>query len=282
MKRKLINFVLLVLIILFPSVALAFNSASHLYIAERVFPDNNYKIDLHYGSISPDLALYVLEQHKWPTSFTDTHYDYIILMPYAWSQAQEAFSKGWGTHNEVCGADYYAHIEYPQASGKNGYVIDKALILSKLTNLDPEFAHYAIEVAVDLLLKHDDPSLAEKLLRANKLRSRQDINLLAAVLVWKERRTDFKTLTLTEWIFRNLVDQYASALVLPSPIDRYTLAVLGSWLAKEIYGIDVSVNEVLFLIETAMELCKNDYKVVIDDIIEIIENSILSLKCNPH
>lgn len=256
--------------------AYAFNSATHIYIAERVFPDCNEKIDLYYGSIAPDLALYA-NQQKWPTAFYDTHYDYIDLSHYSWSSIQKAFAKGWLTHNEhneYRGADYYAHIEYPP--GNTGYVIEKANILFEQTGLDLEFGHFAIEVAIDLLLKNDDPKIAEKLLRANLLRSWQDRHLLARILVWnwKERRTDWVTLAATELTFRNLLCRYAVALALPYPYDRGALAELGSQLAQEFYGIEVSPKIVLYLLESAIHLCKDDYKMVIDDAIEGIKNNL--------
>jgi len=190
-----------------------FNSATHIYIAERVFPNWFNKIDLFYGSIAPDLALYVANPEKWPTAFGDTHYNYIDLRRYAWSSAQRAFAVGWLTHNEIWGADFYAHGLFPDY---NGYVNQKAKELKKIAkekleiDLDTEFAHFAIEVAIDLLLKwNDDSKLGEKLLEANLLRSWEDRNLLVRVLVWKERRTDWITLALRELTFRNLVGRYA-------------------------------------------------------------------------
>ncbi len=236
----------------------AFSSATHIYIAEQVFQDCRRKIDLHYGSIEPDLALYLEQPEKWPTAFTDTHYDYIDLNPNAWSLAQKAFDKGWRTHNEYWGADYYAHIEYPPGSGM-GYVIGKAEILSEQTGLEHEFAHFAIEVAIDLLLKNDDPNLGEKLLKASLLRSRENRRLLVKVFVWGER-TDWVTLASAEWTFRYLVARYAIAFFLPSPIDKQVLALLGAQLALEIYGIEVSPDELLMILESAISLCQNDYK----------------------
>jgi hypothetical protein len=246
-----------------PFTAHAFNSGTHLYIAEQVFQNYTPKIDLYYGSIALDLSLYVAKPEKWPTSFWDTHHDYIDLRPYALGFTQKAFALGWLTHNEVWGADYYAHIEYPIGNGE-GYVIQKAEILSSQIGLDPEFAHYVIEVAIDLLLKNNnDHKLGEKLLLANLFRSWEDRNLLAKVLVFKEKKTDWLTLATTELTFRNLINQYAMALVLPSPYDKKALAELGVQLALEMYGIEVTKEEVLYILEAAIDLCKYDYKDVI-------------------
>lgn len=272
---KFIAILVFIILILGPSSAYAFNSVAHLYIAEQVFQDYTQKNDLFYGSIAPDLSLYVAKPEKWPTSFEDTHYNFIDLRSYAWGFTQTAFASGWLTHNEVWGADYYAHIEYPPGNDK-GYVIEKAATLSTQTGLNPEFAHYVIEVAIDLLLKNnDDQKLGEKLLLSNLLRSWEDRNLLVKVLVWKGKRTDWLTLATAELTFRNLVNRYAMALVLPSPYDKKALAELGAKLALEMYGIEASKEELLNILETAITLCEDDYKEVINFAIEQIQNRLL-------
>ncbi|MGQ9571347.1 MAG: hypothetical protein ACUVUQ_11035 [Thermodesulfovibrionales bacterium] len=130
---KLVIFLAVIMLIFGPSLAHAFNPAAHLYIAEKVFQNQN--INLQYGSIAPDMVLYA-DPEKWPTAFLDSHYEYIDLRPYIWSLTQKAFALGWLIHNEAWGADYYAHIEYPPGSG-TGYVIEKANILSEEVGLDP-------------------------------------------------------------------------------------------------------------------------------------------------
>jgi len=267
-------FLMVMTLILGPTFVHSFNSATHIYIADQVFPNCIDKINLYYGSIAPDLALYVANQSKWSTAFGDTHYDYKDLRPYAWSSIQKAFAKGWLTHNEEWGADHYAHIGYPINSGTNGigYVIEKAQSLSDQTGLDPEFAHFVIEVAIDLLLKNDDPKLGEKLLSATLLRSWQDRNLLANVLVWQARVTDWVTLASAELTFRNLVGRYAMAFALPIPYDKYALANLGVQLAEEMYGITVTEEQLLSILEIALNLC-NDYKGIIDAAIEEINQN---------
>lgn len=276
--KNLCNFItilMFIILILGPLSAHAFNSAAHLYIAEQVFQECTPQIDLFYGSIAPDLSLYVAKSEKWPTSFEDTHYNFIDLRSDALGFTQKAFAWGWLTHNEVWGADYYAHIEYPPGNDK-GYVIEKAATLSTQTGLDPEFAHYVIEVAIDLLLKkNDDQKLGEKLLLANLLRSWEDRNLLVRILVWKEKRTDWLTLATAELTFHNLLNRYAMALVLPSPYDNNFLAALGAKLALEMYGIEVSKEELLNILETAITLCEGDYEEAINFAIAQIQNRLL-------
>ncbi len=50
----------------------AFNSATHIYIADHVFPFAFDKVNLFYGAIAPDLSLYVYPPENWVSSFEDT------------------------------------------------------------------------------------------------------------------------------------------------------------------------------------------------------------------
>ena len=280
MKRgiKLAILMMGMILTLAPTFVCAFNPGTHLYIAEQVFKDCSPKINLYYGSIAPDLSLYVANPGDWPTAFDNTHHAYLDLGPYAFGSTQKAFSKGWLTHNEEWGADYYAHIDYPPRFGGYGYVIGKAEALSESTCLDPEFAHYAVEVAIDLLLKRNDPKIGAKLLTANLFRSWQDRYLLSKMFVWREGVTDWQTLASAELTFRGLVHRYAMALALPEPLDKQTLAELGVLLASEMYGIEITAVEVGGLLEEAMVLCSEagdgNYRAVIDYVIEEIKNNI--------
>jgi hypothetical protein len=58
--KKLIKcgiFLLVLAAALGPSQLKAFNSATHIYIADHVFPFAFDKIDLYYGSIASDLSI---------------------------------------------------------------------------------------------------------------------------------------------------------------------------------------------------------------------------------
>jgi hypothetical protein len=254
-----------------PSLSQAFNPGTHLYIADKVCPSCGPKSDFYYGAIAPDLALYVGDQAKWPTSFLDTHYLFMDLRTAARTSSQQAFAKGWLTHNEQWGADFYAHGHPPYLPG--GYVVQKAKAIASAYGVDEELAHYLVEVAVDLLVKkNDDPKIGLKLLNAVLYRSWEDRNLLANVLVWQNQRTDWLTLTTAELAFRNLVGRYAMALSLPSPLDKGAIADLGVQLAKEMYGLEVSKETLLGWLNFAMTFCKDDYKAVIEGAIEGIRS----------
>lgn len=267
--KRLIIIALVSLIFICISDSHAFNPATHLYIAERVFQSQN--LDLYYGSIAPDMVLYA-DQERWPTSFEDTHYTYIDLRPYAIGYAQRAFSSGWLIHNEIYGADFYAHRLNPIGNNTcategyyQGYVIEKACLLTEQTGIDPEFTHYIVETAIDLLLRNnDDRRLGEKLLNANLFHSFSDWTLLTRVFVWREKRTDLLTLATAELTFRNLINRYAMALTLPDPYNKMALARLGSQLALEMFGIKITEEDAMSILEAAISLCEGDYKDAVD------------------
>jgi hypothetical protein len=276
MKKVVLTvfFVILALaIFVFP--AQSFNPAAHVYIADHLFPNHPNKTDLYYGSIAPDMAIYT-NFAKWPDSFFDTHYKYMNLIPFAQGANQKGFARGWFTHNEVNGADYYAHGICDlsgNCTGGDGYgyvTIKSSLLWGQLKVLlefpaeDDEsylyFAHFAIEAAIDLLLKEQyDHSLATKLLLANLLRSPLDRELLTKILVLKYRETDWINLITTELTFRNLVHQYATALALSNLTNKNALINLGVQLAQQLFGITANSEQLGLVLGVAIGLCQKDY-----------------------
>lgn len=260
MKKALILGVLLFVttMALAPPPGRAFNSATHIYIANWVHPFTFDKINLYYGSIAPDISLYVISPEDWPDSFWETHYDVIVLPYERWKPTQKAFAKGWQTHNEIWGADLYAHGRYPDYDGyvniQAGRLADIFDVLSSPQGF--ELAHFAIEVAIDLLLvRYHDPSLGLKLLWAAKFRSPEDLNLLVEAFVG-DGKLDLQTLLATESTFRDLVINYATALTLPDPLRMTALGQLGASLAAEM-GVSMTPAEVRGILRVAMYLCKD-------------------------
>jgi hypothetical protein len=253
--KKLIKCGIILLVIaaaLGPSQLKAFNSATHIYIADHVFPFAFDKIDLYYGSIASDLSIYLPPQSNWPDAFADTHY-YEIFLPFTWWKLdQRAFAKGWQTHNEEWGADFYAHGKYPNYKG---YVIKRAEELINYFNgqLNEDLAHFAIEVAIDLLLvKSQDHLLGGKLLGAALLRSSEDLKLLAKTFV-SDNNPSSQTLAGGESNFRNLVIEYATALTLPDPLRMEALGALG----VQISGGLLDSQTVQNILLKAMDLCSD-------------------------
>lgn len=260
--------VLFIAVICLPSTALAVNSGAHIFIAEKVFGSDD--IDLLYGSIAPDLSLYVPNPSMWPTGFDDTHYEYASLHPQGWGEPWKRFLVGWEIHNEEWGADWYSHIEY---NGGSGYVVVKAqlmadnVILPAMPSLPPYLAemiaHYAIEFAVDVLIQAThDPDLGQNLLDVAMYRSDEDIRRLFNILVAKNKVTDKATLYQSEMVFRGLISMYAQALAasnIDSPAGLDPLALFGSALAPDVFGVDIPMETVKNLLWAAIELCVDDY-----------------------
>lgn len=260
-KSRLVVWLLVLGVAVTATSALAFNPATHTYIAERVYPNCADKINLRYGSIAPDLSMYAFSG-KWPSGFYDTHYTYINLKPFAWGTAQKCFALGWWSHSEAYAADWFVHERYVEEKAKA-----LAIHFGQKDNAQfIEFMHFAVETAIDVRLKQDNHGLADRLFEANVLRSPLDRELLTRVLVYKFHLTDWATLASAELAFRNLVGQYAAALVLPYPLDRLALAALGVQLAQQMYGINATQAYILAVLEEAIEECA-DYMTPINDAI---------------
>lgn len=294
MKRAIMagSFLIIIILTLAPSSSDAFNPLAHIYIADKACKNAGQncspKIDFYYGSFTPDIALYVANKENWLTAFDDTHVNYIHLRGLASGATQMAFAKGWLTHGQnhiEKGADYFAHIAYSNDPITPGYVIERAGELVNELALshgwDPaddrnhEFAHYIIEATIDLLLKRDyDSTLPGKLLFANLFRFPKDRRLLMKVFVWnwKDRRTDWLTLATAELTLRQLVNRYATALMLPDPNDKAALAQLGEELAQEMFGLDeITAEDLLIIFPVASGLCVNYYDVIEEAIEEVEE-----------
>jgi hypothetical protein len=264
MKKAISFAVICACLLLVVSPAFAFNSGTHIYIAEKVYKKFWVPItlDLQYGSIAPDFSTFVGDPLKWDPlkAFNQTHYEFIDLRPDAWTFAQKAFARGWITHNEEWGADFYAHIAY---NNGGGYVTVRASQLSTATGLPMDFTHFAVEAAIDLLLQeHKDRFLGEKLLLANLLRNREDQNLLIRVLVWREKKTDLLTLVSTELTFRGIEHEYAKALAGSNLGNIEPLVAFGMAMAESLYGVPIEDYVVRGLLNAAIGLCP-DYEGVI-------------------
>jgi hypothetical protein len=90
------SFLIIMTITWVPICSDAFNPLAHIYIAENACPSCRPKIDFYYGSLAPDIALYVAHPASWLTAFYDTHEneDYMDLRGFAWGSTQMAFARG--------------------------------------------------------------------------------------------------------------------------------------------------------------------------------------------
>ena len=281
MKRYILPSVILFAVVIFlPSMGLAINSGAHIYVTEQVFGSDD--VDLLYGSIAPDLSLYVPDVGSWTTGFMDTHYNYIILWPQGWTEPWKRFTMGWMVHNEAWGADFYSHIEYEYPDGTTvpGYVVHKAAILAPnipIPNpvLQMLIAHNAIEFAIDLLVQeYLDPDLGMDLYQSAVGRSDEDVRRLFNILVAKGKVTDRETLFQSETTFRELILLYSPVLAASDLGNMWPLAQLGAVLAYELYGAQIPVDQVHALLQASVALCIGDYEQFISDTIEGIKNEL--------
>ena len=265
MKTKILILCLaaMAIVVLGFSEGQAFNPATHIYITEHLYPQYAWSIDLAYGSIAPDIDQYVADPAKWPMAYVDTHQTYSDLTQSGIGLTQKLFAVGWRSHGEICGADLYAHFIDPFTGndGDAGYVTVMAAALQGLIpGLPEEVAHFAIETAVDLQMRNNvDHSLGQKVLRASLFRSWEDRNLLTRVLVLRDHRTDLLTLVTTELTFRTIVQRYAAALALPYPLNINAVAALGAELSQELFGQPATKEQLLVILQAAMEVCRTTY-----------------------
>jgi hypothetical protein len=211
----------------------AWNPATHIYIAQKVYPAYAQRTDLWYGAIAPDMAMYVPTGLSWDSAFWDTHWTAIDLRPWAWNTAQRIFAKGWVTHNEMYGADHYAHGYPPLYLA--GYVTFRANILAALAHISPDLAHYAIETAVDLRMNTTVNSNLAVQLQGVALTPPPSAQVLLtrALVWWPLQRTDFETLAMTRAAFNGVVAAYALALM-NSDLQNYDAIVgFAVWMALQ-------------------------------------------------
>jgi hypothetical protein len=286
MKRilKLTVFLFVVVATLSPFQVQAFNPAAHVYItakvAKQVFPFTFDKTNLYYGSIAPDISSYA---DNWPCGFFETHYQFTKLPYVWWNPIQKAFAQGWQIHNErePWGADYWAHgtCEYSGscplgACTYDGYVPTQATALAEAlyeateNNVlikNPDLAHFAIEVAIDLLLiDNQDHTLGQKLLAAALFRSPADMNLLAKV---DGIGAEWETLSSAESTFRNLIINYATALTLPEPLRMGLLGEIGVQVASAM-DVEIDSATVQLILEAAINQCRPTYYGPVDNAIK--------------
>ncbi len=289
--RKYVPFlvILFAAAVCLPSAGSAMNSGAHIYVTEQVFGSDDP--DLLYGSVAPDLSLYVDPPALWETGFDDTHYDYIVLWPQGWTEPWKRFTLGWMIHNEDWGADHPSHIEYPLGSGPNeGYVNQRAAFLvpailpyidSSLPDevrlaLAKEIAHNAIEFAVDVLIQQAlDPDLGSNLFEAAMYRSEEDVQRLFNILVARGKVTDRETLFQSEQLFRAIILGYSSALASSSldsfPDSLAPLALFGVQMAYDLYGVSIPPADVLSLLWYSVDLCDDDFAPFVFSTIEAIK-----------
>jgi len=241
LKHSRVAILVLLCVLAAASPALPWGMGAHLWIAEQIVvvpPGSDLQWAAFYGGMLPDIdaSYYLLNRASVGLVRDLTHgtgCGYVV--PRAGSDPLLlAFAAGWLTHNEIRGADLYAHLANPCVPGAvPGYVTAKSALLWQLpVAVRGDY----IETAIDLLLKRNmDPNLGSRICRAARERNPRIPGLLVAAYSPPLFAT---TLTRAEGIFRNSAIAYGNVLMFRGSTDKYaaasmlaaeTLATTGRW-----------------------------------------------------
>jgi len=238
-----------------------YGSAGHVYIAQRaLFTVSSNAL---YGSMAPDIIGYLPPQYA---SMFEPNHVYSNLVPKAVTLPEKMFALGWMTHNQVWGADWFAHEKnggYAWFKGRQ--ILDAAAAMGvDLRDLDPKNAdllgHLAAEIAVDMLLARRDPLLGMKVYAAAQLRSAAIPNFL-----WQSGAIPIQELAVEgEAAFREFTKQYAVALAFSSPANLDPMAELVAAVAFQQYGTPVDAAMAKAVLGLSIQLCRPDYLPVVE------------------
>jgi len=250
--------------------ALAWGTATHAFIAEAIADDfvpgprvfrPYMERQFAYGAMAPDLA-WIAPVPLQPGLGQATHlapgYDDVFDLGQPDRAATVSFALGWLTHNEVWGADRWAH------DSSDGYVAGKALALAWQGGIPEDLAHDYIEIALDLLIDHQHaPAIGDHLREAALGRTWRIPGLLAD----SYPGFDAGALTDAERTFRKAMIAYGVGLSLPSPYDDDAAAFGLAIHAQSAYDIDLSFGQSKALLIEATNLVRDDYWPALDNAI---------------
>jgi hypothetical protein len=171
MRKWAVGIAIALLVVLAAMPVLAWGTATHAVIGIGVAKANGWNIPNRYillqavyGAAAADFALTAPQPLK-SALFAATHdgpgYLAVPAAANPLSAVDRAFAAGWLTHNQVWGADFFAHLENPLDNPPTppGYVEDRAAVLAASQGITQDAAHDYIEAAIDLLLDQEVPSL---------------------------------------------------------------------------------------------------------------------------
>lgn len=283
MGRVRMTIAITVILLMLAPAASAWGPATHAYIAHQLpYYHLLWSGQKLYGSMAPDLNNFLPGLPV--DGFLQTHYAPPVSAPgflAVWATAhtpiQKAQAAGFLSHNEMWGADSFAHNEL----ANTGYIITKAgllcdrlkaeLTLSGLWDsygayITPANCHFVVEYGIDLLMKHKDPGLGLRVSTAALLRSPDFPALLAKAYSgdssitpdqWKQAEAEF----------RSFAVQYGFELQQPDavaiPLIAEHLAAVAAKIGSlpPVPGADSLIA--LALVDS-MDLCKGDFSTTID------------------
>jgi len=241
----------------------AFNPGAHIYIATRALQtDDPY---VWYGSVAPDLAWYSSE----PESLGNLHTNLDLRLYPITDPVLEAFARGWAAHGEITGADRMAHWEWDHA--REGYIIERARLLTRIPagRMREELGHKAIEAAIDLLLKRQDPTIGQRVAAAAVAAQNHAVSQFLAGTFVANGVDPMAGLT-GKGTLDYVLLHYAGALNLPAPYDLEALATLGVQEAAMAGYEGLTVDDIKAILEQAMSVCP-DYMRVINEAIRQVK-----------
>lgn len=275
--------------------------ATHVMVANQLKSTGQYKAEVMYGAVAPDLYLLLTPNpmDPWDPAFRATHYPMGIYAPWAAAQTPEERALAWGylTHNEGWGADHTAHITSNVFPGTGqGYVILKAaqlraLMLQQLEQMGmgsyaglitEANTHFIVEYGIDLVAKGMEPELGEKLVEAAGHRSAAMGPLLARAYGQGDPQVE-QAFQQAEAFWDPLMIRYGSILKLPMkkavPQVAEFLVDLGVGLGVlQDPGADrpLLVQLIQLGLKDSMALCAEDFPQEIGATVESIRGSELS------
>ena len=275
---------LLLGLLLWPQQVLAWGSATHAHVADRLGASQGAaNLNEIYGAMALDTFFYLFGAPYGSQLDHLAHYQ----SQKVWQAAQggdlatRAAAYGFMSHNDVWGADFTAHHQGLYYGLSDGYVITKTAELASsyaplawLGLPDPiaaEITHLVVETGVDVLMTSLDPGLGNKIMAATQHRTDQFPALL--VQAYANELTlpypDAATLIYgAESQFRTLMYWYGYALTFPADTAVQLLAgqfadLAGLYLAGYGISLPLSKDEVTLLlagfIGEAMNLCGGDF-----------------------
>ncbi len=281
--------------------ASAWGSAVHAYIDDHLGANGPVRnANEIYGGMAPDVFNYMFDHpDRLRFLYGQTHNNFMRLWDVAHRPLGRSVAFGFVSHNDVWGADSTAHHQCTQCNAPYGYVIVKAqqmVRLAPLSNLGIpdevalEVHHNVVESALDLLIRHQDPNVGQKITAGALLRS-PEFSLLLAEAYARDFSRHFgltrseavKAITGEEMKFRRMMIQYGQVLMQD---DETALQLVAEQLADQAttylgsFGVTLPleppqvVELARQLLGLAMWLCEPDYTQEIHETIRVVDHAL--------
>ncbi len=290
---------LLLPLIFCPGIVSAWGSIAHAYLVNRALGGNAAPLAL-YGATAPDIFETTIALPAYSTLSREMHMHPLKMV--MWSgpnQGVGPFVLGFISHNEVRGADFYAHRR--GVTTRAGYVITKAAVLKGTvraalesmlaragvpfpslvaSNFAEDVAHPLVETAIDVLLhyRHDD-GIARYLGYGAATRSSAAPELLVKAFALSigektglDRETVSALLLSSEKQFRQSIIDYVGALGPDESQAIASLAAIGAQIANAVaidkigQDIGIAADDLVPLLYAAMDEVEADYLSELDQV----------------